>query len=162
MSITLYGIPNCEHFIANVAKKTLVFIGLFASFLSVCTVAQARSAPIAPHCVSPPSYWIADRAALVEHQTFHLITLDRGGSIRWNGRRVSLRGLQGKLRRVGSILPPLANQVGIEVADGISCANLERIRIMMERSLDCHAGMCRNGSLDEPPPPPTQTEAVRR
>lgn len=147
----VYGIPNGVQAVTVIANRVwIAFIGL----ILVASPASARPGSADPACAIP-AYWVPDGEALLEHQTFHQVTLVRDGSVRFNGRPISDRRLEATLRVLGRGPLRRRNQIGLVVADGTHCTRVAAVRTMMEAALNCQIGMCRNGSLRQPPPPPS-------
>ena len=153
MAIMLYGIPDCERAVAEAAKRMAACGCLVVGVLIAASPAAARDMTVYPECGSPPAHWVADGAALNEHQMFHEITLQGDGLVRWNGQRTSDERLKSNLRKLGVDRFRQANQVGLVVDEGVSCSREAAVRAMMETALDCGIGMCRMGTLSKPPPP---------
>lgn len=135
-------------------RRLYTFLVIFALWGDTASARSKDSAHIAAgggHCGRPPVWWAQN---LEDLQTFHLITVGPGSRLRWNGKRVSFAQLESRLKTIGRGRLALANQVGIRLAQNGSCATRRLVRATMERLLDCRASMCRDGDLDQPPPPP--------
>jgi hypothetical protein len=100
---------------------------------------------------SPAPHWWAQN--LEDHQIFHLIRVGANKDLRWDGSRVSFASLRSNLSRIAKGEFARIHQVGVSLGRGGDCETLQRVRVMMETSLDCKAAMCRDGDLDIPPPP---------
>lgn len=78
--------------------------------------------------------------------------------VKWNGRLVSLSTVDQYLQEVGALIPQ--PHTVIDFPAGAPCLNVEKVRALMEKHLDCKNSLaCVQGFNEDmipPEPPPTR------
>jgi hypothetical protein len=124
--------------------STVIALALLASSVGACTQSAPSAQVQARACTPPRAHWQRQHNFEGLMPLIIRVSLDRGGTVYWEGRVSSLHQVYGYFDVARTMSPqPL---IFLDTEMGAPCAALESLRDEMDRRLQCNPhGMCAEG-----------------
>jgi len=97
-----------------------------------------------PSCPSPPLIFGTAKVGIAHLRVPLTISIDRDGTVRWSGHRISDATFKRFVAEAGELNPE--PQLIVDVTNRPNCQRLQKVRRVLERAPICSKHLCSEGS----------------